>query len=511
MPICGLSKPAITLVAALSPSIVVADLVELRAPDGFISIDGEITSMDATMITVRTSVGEVRIPKSEVSCFGASCPSELVADAGAQDVKIATLTPEHAAVVQNVLSSSAPSSSRSARRQDTPLLLSDEGSGNQAKISFVSAAADSTIKLIDRANAHASETETIAARDWVSATDLPSQLFGVKALSVIVSPVAGVKSITVPQLAQIFAGELKDWSEIGGNAVGITPIQTAAESALTEAVMTAILAPYGKKVTGDIFTMGDAEAIMRALKAIPGGVGIVPATPDTAARSIAIADSCGVTTFPSEFAIKSGTYPLTLSTIAEYATPVDSPLIHAAFDAATGPDTQGTIAEAGYLDTSLIALPADAKNKQISGILNARHTEGERQKAGELVQMMLEAEQLSVSFMAGDLDTISGAWSRAHFVHLAEAARAGALDGKDVIFVGYADDGNTAESRIAASQAAAEDILAAFRAFAPDAANRADIAFSASGHGAVRDVGCFHGDDAVSRGTKIEVWTRLRR
>ncbi len=66
-------------------SSAIAEPVVLVSNDGFISFEGELLALDDNFYVVRTSVGEVRIPVSDVSCKGAGCPVAVpVADAGDQ-------------------------------------------------------------------------------------------------------------------------------------------------------------------------------------------------------------------------------------------------------------------------------------------------------------------------------------------------------------------------------------------------------------------------------------------
>lgn len=53
--------------------------IELRSPDGLVSVTGTIVDYDANLITIKTSYGVVGIPRDGIECFGSTCPPETLA------------------------------------------------------------------------------------------------------------------------------------------------------------------------------------------------------------------------------------------------------------------------------------------------------------------------------------------------------------------------------------------------------------------------------------------------
>ncbi len=67
-----------TLCILGSMSIALAEPVLLVSNDGKFSFKGEIIEFDSEFYLVKTSVGEVNIPVSEVRCEGGGCPDPTV-------------------------------------------------------------------------------------------------------------------------------------------------------------------------------------------------------------------------------------------------------------------------------------------------------------------------------------------------------------------------------------------------------------------------------------------------
>ena len=64
---------AATLLCAAAPAALLAQQVDLRSPDEFISVEGEIIGFNGVMLRVETTVGAVSVPASEVICYGPGC------------------------------------------------------------------------------------------------------------------------------------------------------------------------------------------------------------------------------------------------------------------------------------------------------------------------------------------------------------------------------------------------------------------------------------------------------
>ncbi len=85
MTLCTLSS----ILAAGSTAT--AEPVVLVSNDGYMSVEGDLVGLDNNLYVVRTPVGDVSIPVSDVRCEGAGCPTPV--PAGGKDVRnLSTLT-----------------------------------------------------------------------------------------------------------------------------------------------------------------------------------------------------------------------------------------------------------------------------------------------------------------------------------------------------------------------------------------------------------------------------------
>ena len=65
---------AAVLILCFSFSAAMAESVVLVSKDGFTKIEGDLVSFDTEFYVLATTIGEVKIPVSDVSCSGDGCP-----------------------------------------------------------------------------------------------------------------------------------------------------------------------------------------------------------------------------------------------------------------------------------------------------------------------------------------------------------------------------------------------------------------------------------------------------
>lgn len=490
--------------ALLTPVMATAASIELKSQDGVISVEGEVLSFDGETITLLTKAGEINLRANRVTCHGNDCPTTLRTTAQTPAITIATSDPQTLAIARSYLATSNASSSR---RAVSGAATSDGQVGlDTAQISFVPASSATTDEISVTDVIAPETTNAIAGlQQWLHDTS-PSQLLAAKALSVIAAPDTGVDRLTLTQIARILAGEIVNWAEVGGADMDLTLFLTGENTRLHEDVQALVMRPARKPITPAYVTLPSADQIQRSVKVTPGGFSVIPQDIATGAHTLGITDQCGVTTWPTNFAVRSGGYPLTLSTLVLYPFELDNTLIHSAFDKAAADDGPLRFAVPTKPEQTLLNLSEAEKVDRFVNLMSQDLSATEKEDAARLIEFLIDADQLSVSFADGDLSQTQGAWARAHFIRLRDAVKAGQFDGQEIVFVGFAPDADAADP-VTTSKAAADAIMAAFTTFAPDATNREAVRFRAMGYGTLSDAACATQDDVANKVPRIEVWS----
>jgi hypothetical protein len=482
--------------------------VELKSDDGFVSLQGEILEFSDDMLRVRTGHGEISIPANEVSCIGAACPEGLrrgdvedelsvaFSDNGRRDLFLAFLSARDVAA-----------------RSDTTIEVVD---GLTARVRSGSAYHSASMELLSPGQA--SEQMLIATEsvgisptvafdgplDWASPGGVEKYHLALKGLDVLVGPGTGVDALSVEDLARIYAGEATNWREFGGNDLRIQALRSVEGTESHENLKAAVMTPYGRDQFGPSLAFQDEDKAAKIARVAQGAIAVVSHSEEASgAKQIAIKDECGTVVPASEFSINAGLYPLTVSAFATVSADVDSQLMSRVFAAAA---TTPALADAGYADETILIGDMADKSDRIAALSRLDAETRAAASVTDLLETILNADQLSMSFRDGPVGAAMGAKNRADFLRLAEAIQSGLYDGKEIHFVGFANGANDTEA-VSQSQAAATSIARAFAAFAPAAVSYDAVQFRTSGHGKAGKPFCAV-QTATGARNEVEVWVR---
>ncbi|WP_342078307.1 substrate-binding domain-containing protein [Yoonia sp. SS1-5] len=563
-----LKKIATALLCTAAPAALLAEPVDLRSDDGLISVVGEILAFDGTILTVETSVGPVGVPAAVVSCYGTNCLTAL-ADASLglspstfQNIYIAGAAIEildsgddtadtdnsseatNAAVAAAIANEPAPQAPGELR--DDQMTISFETAENAALFNAVAAGfavasdtsgslslstpgqiglsnpslnqtasltigdegGDGDIEIVTVSTHGLSTPEYSGPGDWALTGPLSHQLLALKAFAVVMSPDVGLPAISVDDLAAIYAGEITNWSELGGPDLRILPLQLPADAQLRREMIRIVMEPAGKSIADTVLTMADEASIATSVGQFPGSVSILAlenAQPDA---TVPVAGTCGVPVDPTAFNIVSGDYPLIRPVMARFDRAPTTGLMTELFDFASDAAATEQVTAAGFLDRTGVFEDQDINNARVSNILTSALDDAAKPAAGQMFEVLFDADRLSHTMIGGAASGPEGGWNRAMFRNLADTLSLPAYEGREIIFVGLGTSENGAQAAVEVSNRAALEMQAAFGQFAADVIADNNLTFSAYGFGPVAQVACYEGQITSETDTRVEVWVR---
>ncbi len=519
-----------SLVCSVAPVALMAQQVDLRSPDEFISVEGEIVGFNGVMLRVQTSVGAISVPASEVICYGPGCAEVLASnDFGlTADALIDVVSggPEQAISGDQTLSIGFESASAGglyrtvagafAVASDTSATVEVAGNGaavlgnGEASLTLTiaddGAEADIAIETVSL-NGTAAQ-QYAGPSDWIATTQPANQLLGLNAFSVIVAPNAGISEISLNDLARVFAGEVTNWSQIGGADMNVLPLQLPTNSDLWAQMNKLVMEPAGKTVAGNVLTMSDQAGISASILQFPGSISIIDSAAANADQTIAVSGACGIAVAPNEFNIISGDYPLARPVMASYDTAPTTPFAAELFDFASTDVAQGLLVREGYLNHSAQQQDPVLKNARLGGLLNASLDDAQRVAAAEMFQVLFDANRLSTTMTGGAASGPEGAWNRAMVIDLVSLLSGPDYQGREIVFAGFGASTAGSEAAISASLSAAQTMQATLEQFAGSATANNGVTLSSYGFGNVFPATCVDGQVAGSGYTRVEVWVR---
>jgi len=520
------------LLCAVAPTALFAEPVELRSVDGFISVDGEIVGYNGTMVSVETSVGRVSVPASQVVCYGAGCvqvisdndfgltnaafqgvvAEESVAVTGGADEFVVSFTaPIFDTIYRSVVGSYAMTGQSSATVEvgSAGNIAMDSAATNEtanihmAQPGEPSNAVISTVTMRGSADAAYS-----SATDWATAPALSDQLLGVRAFAVIVAPGVEVDGVSMSELAGIYAGEIKNWSEIGGPDMAILPLQLPMNSTVRTELVKLVMEPAGKTIAGNILTMADGISIASSVNQFAGAISVVGIEDSEDNITLPVSGECDAPVALNAFNVVSGDYPLIRPLMISFDTVPETTLVSDMFDFAASTTAQRLISAEGFDNFSAAGQDEVEKNRRLNRLLGGDFDENERLAAAQMFQRLFEAKRLSPTMIGGPTSGVEGGWNRAMFESLSAALAASDMVGKEVMFVGFTDNTNGSEAALAASAAAAAEMQAAFMSYAPDVVVGNNLTLSSHGFGGISSATCNDGQVEGASHSRVEIWVQ---
>ncbi len=516
-----MKKIAATLLCAAAPGALLAQQVDLRSPDEFISVEGEIVGFNGVMLRVETTVGTVSVPASEVICYGAGCLEVLAsndfgltADAlGGVEANRVAETTTAPAPLQGDLSVAFDSPAFSAFVTSLAGVSGAQVSGSNVVLNdgsnlVLSNSADADVTIGAVALEGAQPSAFAAPAGWASASaGMTHQLIGLNGFSVQIAPNAGLDRISMNDLARVFAGEVTNWSEIGGANLAVLALRLPDNSPIYREMNAVLMEPAGLTVSSGVLAMGDEAGITASVNQFPGSISIVTSANANDALTIPVSGNCGQAVAPTPFNILSGDYPLVRPVMASYGGAA-SGAVTAFFDAAASDAGQQVGASLGMLDYSATAQDAGINSARLSGLLNAEVDDNQRNAAAAMFQSLFGATRLSTTLHGGAVSGPEAAWNRAMMVDLVEYLSQPANAGREVIFVGIGESDAGTAAAIELSAAAASAMQSAFQASASDLVSSAGLTLSSFGFGDVAKTTCVDSQVSEGEATRVEIWIR---
>lgn len=131
-----------------------------------------------------------------------------------------------------------------------------------------------------------------AVQSATSFHNAAAQSFLDEDMGVVISDDAGLSTLDLEDLARIYAGEITNWNNLGGNDMQIHPIIVKSGSPEYLALVENVLTPFGRK-TGDGHTsVRDGEQAMALVKVISGSVAVLPVGQISGIDPILLVDAC---------------------------------------------------------------------------------------------------------------------------------------------------------------------------------------------------------------------------
>jgi serine/threonine-protein kinase len=190
---------------------------------------------------------------------------------------------------------------------------------------------------------------------------LSEHVIALDGISIIVNPSNPVRSLDRDQLGRLFAGEIRDWHEVGG-APGPVALMSHEEGSGTYDLVGALLL-RGRRIDARAKLLPDNDALTSSVVLDPSAIGYVGFPFVRGARPLAVGDPGLPALVPSPFTIAGESYLLSRR-FYFYTSPLPKPGVLELVDWVASADGQRVLRDTGYVDlepTLAASAPCDPR------------------------------------------------------------------------------------------------------------------------------------------------------
>ncbi len=253
--------------------------------------------------------------------------------------------------------------------------------------------------------------------------DAPSQeaVLALDGVAVIVHPDNRLREVRLEQLRDIFAGRVRDWSQLGGAPGRIVLHARDANSGTWETFRTLVLGE--NPLRGDAQRYESTHELARAVAADRNTIGFVSLAGIGDARALAVADA-GAALKPAPFTVAVEDYVLSRR-LYVYGAENMPPLARAFIEFAQSAEGQRVVESAGFIAQQVRAYRAPPR----------------RDAPEEYRDLVRNADRLSLNFRFGTGSSLLDSKARVDLERVAEFMRRPENRDRPLMLFGFADAG----------------------------------------------------------------------
>jgi phosphate transport system substrate-binding protein len=525
------SKGLATLAAAgLTFGPAFAADVTLRTKGGDFSIQGEIQSFDGNKYTILSkTLGVMTLDASRFDCAGADCPRgpiaapvnsatfaaggvpSIVSIAGSNTIG-GQLMPE---LIQGFVTSAKLNATKVVGANPLDIQFKLDASGRDAgtidlhrhgsSTAFKELEAKTSVIGMSSRQIKADEAQKLAAAG-LGDLRLPGNehVLGLDGLQVLVAPGNKLLSITLDNLAKVYAGQITNWADLGQPSAPINVYAPTTDSGTFETFDQIVLKPRKLELVATAKRTENHAEQSDWVARDPNGIGFAGIAYQRNAKPANIELACGLISVPSIFSMKTEEYPLSRRLYLYTQGEPRQPLARSLLAYALSPAAQPIVKRNDFIDQLPELISYDAQAARIASAYNAPAEDFDANLMRDLNNDLKGAQRLSLTFR---FQTASFALDNKA---VADVGRLNALlqtpeyRNKTVLLLGFADSRGEFANNLRLSDRRARALLTALTAGGRLAGNNITV----KAYSELAPVACNTAEDGRQLNRRVEVWVR---
>jgi phosphate transport system substrate-binding protein len=334
-------------------------------------------------------------------------------------------------------------------------------------------------------------------------------------LAVIVNHDNPIRRLTLPTIARIFSGEVRNWSqvtgrdadgrEISGNDVPIVLHARDNKSGTFDTFVSLVLSTIAKPLAPDAKRYESSELLSDAVDADRGAIGFIGLPYVNKNHALVIQSDCGLFSSPTRYTVKTEEYPLARRLYLYTLGAPPQPIARELLGFALSDQAQPTIAEAGFIDQTIEIEDASEQARYVADLVAkpdaALGKSVPADAVDNLSRLLKQLHRTSAVFRFERNGTDLDIRALQDVDRLATFLHAGERTGKRFVIAGFADANGTWQANLALSAARAQRVAAELRRQGVSVPDADVIPFSY-----FAPVACNDSDAGRAKNRRVEIW-----
>lgn len=288
-------------------------------------------------------------------------------------------------------------------------------------------------------------------------------VFALDSMVALVSQDNPAVSISVENLAAIYAGRITDWSQLGLPAGPITVYAPVEGMGLLMHFKNTILTPRGLELRPDAVRLGTVIEWSDRVASDPKGIGFNFIGYLRNAKALNVATACGLVTRPTYFSAKTEEFPLARRLYLYTKGRPQSALGRELLDHALSPEIQSVLRAANFVDQEPESLPFKEQGARIAYALNAAKEDFDLDAMRSLITDISQASRLSTTLRFNTASFELDTKAVNDVERLAQLLATEEYKNRPVMLIGFADSVGNYNANLALSLRRAAAVSAALK------------------------------------------------
>ncbi|WP_294223668.1 substrate-binding domain-containing protein, partial [uncultured Shimia sp.] len=385
--------------------------VLLKSHDGEVEISGTLLGFDGEFYRVETVYGELTVDGSGVWCEGPGCPNLInyvaeVSISGSStmaEVLMPALLEAFALTEGYLVTRESESVHRFTYHLDEPetkqRLATFDFHASNADEGFADLLADEADIAMSLREIRPREAQLGYEAGLGDMGDVNrSRVLALDGMVPVVSVGNPVSSVSLNQLAYVFAGKITNWSELGGPDAPITLHLMAPQSGFAQAVEDQLMKPSKMSLDESIVRHERNLALVNAVERDPFAIGIASYANTGNTKHLTLMGQCGYSLAASRRTIKTEDYPLNAPMFLYFPARRLPKLARNFLSYTRSPSAQIVIRRAGFVDQTAEEIPINFQGDRFANAIASAGKEVSLESVQGLVGTLSGMKRLSTSF-----------------------------------------------------------------------------------------------------------------